>query len=100
MKPISQILIAPVITEMTSGFMLDEKSGAHKYAFKVNPSANKQEIRQAVESRFGVKVADVNTMIVRGKERRMRMQLGRRPNWKKAIVKLQPGMKISEFEGA
>ena len=39
MKPISQILIAPVITEMTSGFMLDEKSGAYKYAFKVNPSA-------------------------------------------------------------
>lgn len=100
MKLLSQILIAPIMTESTSAFMLDEKSGCYKYAFRVHPDANKQEIRQAIEGRFGVKVDSVNTMLVRGKERRVRTQLGRRANWKKAIIKLQPGMKISEFEGA
>lgn len=97
---LSQILIAPLLTESTSAFMLDEKSGCYKYAFRVHPEANKQEIRQAIEARFDVKVDSVNTMLVRGKERRVRTQFGRRANWKKAIVKLQPGMKISEFEGA
>ncbi len=100
MKMLSQILIAPIMTESTSAFMLDEKSGCYKYAFRVHPEANKQEIRQAIETRFQVKVKSVNTMLFRGKDRRVRAQLGKRPNWKKAIVKLQPGMKISEFEGA
>ena len=95
MKSPYDIIRKPVLTEKSYDNLPSKTD-----TFVVARDANKLEIKSAVEEAFGVKVADVNTMIVRGKERRMRMQLGRRPNWKKAIVKLQPGMKISEFEGA
>lgn len=63
-----------------------------KYVFKVEPKANKVEIRQAVEEHFKVKVASVNTCNYRGKLRRERTRhYGRRPSWKKAIVTLKPG---------
>ena len=96
MKPISQILIAPVITEMTSGFMLDEKSGAYKYAFKVNPSANKQEIRQAVEAKFGVHVLSVRTANMKGGLRTIRGTRRQKTEstWKRAIVTVKAGERI------
>lgn len=100
MKPLHRIIIEPHITEETTRQMIDPRSGAYKYAFKVAMDANKVEIRQAVESRFGVKVADVRTLINRGKIKRVRMVAGKRANWKKAYVKLVPGHKIDEFEGA
>ncbi len=65
-----------------------------KYLFSVAPAANKVQIRQAVEQLYRVKVAKVNTSVVHGKLRRLRYQLGRRPDWKKAIVTLRDGFKI------
>lgn len=79
---------------------MGDEAGSMKYAFKVNRNANKIEIKKAVEERFGVKVADVNTAIVRGKMKRVRTQYGKTANWKKAYVKLVPGDRIAEFEGA
>jgi large subunit ribosomal protein L23 len=67
--------------------------------FEVHPDASKPQIRSAIEQLFGVKVTDVWTMNVRGKEKRMGRTVGRRPNWKKAIVKLREGDTIEIFEG-
>ena len=61
--------------------------------------ANKIEIRQAVETLLKTKVLDVKTMNVRGKRRRMGRTMGRKPHWKKAIVRLAPGQNIEFFEG-
>ena len=65
-----------------------------RYLFAVSMEANKIQIRQAVEALYPVKVEKVNTSIHHGKLRRLRQQLGRRPDWKKAVVTLQPGFKI------
>jgi large subunit ribosomal protein L23 len=71
-----------------------------KYTFVVDKKANKSEIKKAVESIFGVKVKKVNTMNMLGKEKRMGSNVGRRPSWKKAIVKLtEDSKKIEFFEG-
>ena len=68
-----------------------------EYVFEVNPAANKQEIRQAVEKLFGVRVAAVWTMNVRGAAKRVGQSIGRRPHWKKAIVTLKQGDTIEGF---
>jgi large subunit ribosomal protein L23 len=99
MKSINRILVEPHLTEKTSEFLLDEKAGIYKYAFKVAVDANKVEIKNAIEARFNVKVESVNTVVVKGKEKRVRTAAGFRPNWKKAYVKLQSGNRIAEFEG-
>ena len=65
-----------------------------KYLFLVNTGANKQQIKQAVEHIYKVKVVDVNTLISRGKMRRVRYQVGKTPDIKKAIVTLKSGQKI------
>lgn len=65
-----------------------------KYLFLVSNSANKTQIKQAVEAIYKVKVSDVNTMITRGKMKRVRQQIGKTPNTKKAIVTLKTGQKI------
>lgn len=67
---------------------------SRKYLFDVHPEANKIQIRQAVETLYSVKVAQVNTSRMHGKLRRLRAQLGRRPDWKKAIVTLRDGHTI------
>ena len=100
MKDLHRVIIEPCITEKTSQFMMDEDAGSFKYAFKVAVSANKIDIRKAVEQRFGVDVDSVRTVIVPGKEKRVRYVAGRTPKWKKAYVKLKPGQSIAEFEGA
>ena len=67
----------------------------NKYLFKVTPSANKIEIKRAVEKTFGVQVAAVNTMKYSGKRKRERsVRYGKRPDWKRAVVTLREGHKI------
>lgn len=86
------IIIKPVITERSM-----EGLQAGKYTFKVAKSANKIEIARAVQELFGVKVAKVHTMIVKGREKRMGRTSGYLPDWKKAIVTLADGEKTIEF---
>lgn len=90
-----QIIQVPHITEK-SGL---QKSQANRISFKVHKRANKVEIRKAVETLFKVKVLDVRTANVQGKKRRVGRNLGKRADWKKAIVKLAPGENIEFFEG-
>ena len=66
----------------------------NKYLFSVKKSANKIQIKQAVEDVYKVKVLHVNTQVVPGKLKRVRYQLGRTPDWKKAVVTLKEGQKI------
>ncbi|MGL5513660.1 MAG: 50S ribosomal protein L23, partial [Sporomusa sp.] len=80
--------------EKTTRMMAD-----NKYTFIVSLTANKIEVRQAVEQIFKVKVLDVNTIRVLGKKKRMGRNVGKRPDFKKAIVKLAPGERIEFFEG-
>ena len=75
------IIIKPVITEKSA---MDMQEG--KYTFRVAKKATKIDIANAVEKLFNVKVLKVNTMNVKGKEKRVRYQTGRTPDWKKAIV--------------
>ena len=70
----------------------------NEYSFEVARDANKIEIKRAVETVFNVKVAGVRTMQVRGKEKRQGRYVGRRNDWKKAIVTLLPDHKIELFE--
>lgn len=88
------IIIRPLVTEKTAALMEE-----NKYSFVVPLRANKVEIRQAVEHIFKVKVQDVNTVRVLGKTKRMGRHQGKRPDYKKAIVKLAPGQSIEFFEG-
>jgi large subunit ribosomal protein L23 len=92
MKTPYDIILRPVITERSM-----EKAGEKVYAFEVARDANKIEIRQAVETIFGVDVKSVNTMNVIGKMKRMGVHIGRRPARKKAIVRLKSESKPIEF---
>jgi large subunit ribosomal protein L23 len=94
MTNLRDVLIRPLITEKTNTGMQD-----NKYTFIVPLNANKVEIRQAVETVFKVKVLDVNTVRVMGKIKRMGKYSGKRPDVKKAIVKVAPGQRIEFFEG-
>ncbi len=86
------ILRSPSITEKNT--VLREEN---KYVFEVAVNANKKEIKDAVESVFDVKVENVNTMVVKGKKKRMGRFTGYRSDWKKAIVKLAEGESIEQF---
>ena len=88
------ILVRPLITERTTQLMAEGK-----YVFVVAKAANKIEIAKAVAEFFKVKVAYVNTVHVTGKKKRMGRTEGKRPDYKKAIVKLAPGETIEFFEG-
>ncbi len=90
-----ETVVRPLITEKTSAAYQDRA----EYAFEVHPDATKTQIRLAIEELFGVKVTGVWTANHRGKEKRMGRTTGRRPNWKKAIVKLREGDTIEIFEG-
>ncbi len=90
------IIIRPLMTEKS----MQQKEELNTMAFQVRPDANKVEIRSAIESIFNVKVASVRTATFAGKLKRMGRQQGRRPEWKKAVVKLAPGHKIELVEGA
>jgi len=89
-----EVLRRPVITEKNTGLQ-----ALGKYTFEVAEKANKQQIKQAVESAFGVKVVAVNVVRVRGKMRRVGRQSVLTQSWKKAIVSLRPGDSIQFFAG-
>ena len=72
---------------------------ASKYLFEVDPRANKIQIKNALQTLFGVGVIDVNTLNMRGKDKRMGRGYSKLRNWKKAIVTLHAGHKIEFFEG-
>ncbi len=92
------ILKRPIISERSMETILDrEGNEIKKYSFEVPKTANKVEIKKAVEEVFGVKVAKVNTMNVLGKVKRMGRYEGRRASWKKAIVTLTDDSKTIEF---
>lgn len=89
------VIKKPLITEKNSA--LNE---AGIYVFEVDTEANKTEIKKAIEKFFRVKVSSVKTSICRSRSRRSRGGEGRVTYWKKAMVKLAPGEKITLFEGA
>jgi large subunit ribosomal protein L23 len=108
MRAASYIVKRPLLTE--KGTKLKEQGGAPpgtfteetlkpQVLFEVALDANKIEIKSAIETLFSVKVVDVHTQIMRGKDKRVGRYMGRRPNWKKAIVTLAAGNKIEFFEG-
>ena len=92
MKMIQDIIVAPIVTESSMEAMQHKK-----YTFKVMKTANKVEIAKAVEKLFGVQVAKVNTISVRGRYRRQGMHAGYTAKSKKAIVTLTPDSKEIEF---
>ncbi len=94
MKHIREIILSPVISEKSTHL----KTENNCYVFKVSLNANKIEIRHAIEKIFNVKVEKVNTIRQRGKVKRMGRYSGKRPDWKKAIVKLRKGDSIAELE--
>jgi len=91
----ADVLIAPVVSEKSYSGLADRK-----YTFKVHQDAHKTQVRQAVESLFGVKVASVHMIKVPAKPKRRGVYSGVRPGWKKAIVHLHEGHQIEIFEGA
>ncbi len=95
MKDARDIIIAPIISENS----MEQMEEANTYSFKVAKKANKIEIRNAVEEIFNVNVVNVNTMNVRGKKRRLGFHEGKKPDWKKALVKLAAGDEIEIYEG-
>jgi large subunit ribosomal protein L23 len=95
MPTIHRTIVRPLITEKTSAAYQDRG----EYVFQVHPDATKTQIRSAIEQLFGVKVTGVWTSNQRGKTKRMGNNVGRKPNWKKAIVKLREGDTIEIFEG-
>ena len=95
MPTLHRIIVRPLITEKSSAAYQDRG----EYTFEVHPEATKPQIRSAIEQLFGVKVTGVWTSNMRGKEKRMGRTVGRRPNWKKAIVTLREGDTIEIFEG-
>ena len=87
-----QIILKPLLSEKSYDGIANKK-----YTFVVAKKANKTEIKFAVEKLFGVKVEKVTTMRVLGKVKRMGANSGKRPDWKKAIVKLTADSKTIEF---
>lgn len=95
MSDMYSILKRPLLTEKGT----DQKEALNKYLFEVDVNANKIEVRNAVEKIFSVKVSDVHTVNVKGKAKRVGRHLGKRSDWKKAIVTLKAGEKIEIIEG-
>jgi large subunit ribosomal protein L23 len=110
MRPPEIIIKRPLLTE--KGTRLKETGGGGEadgetdpetlkpqLLFEVARDANKVEIKQAVEKLWNVSVVSVRTAIVRGKEKRMGRFMGKRSNWKKAVVTIAAGQNIEFFEG-
>ena len=93
MSTFHSVIRYPSVTEKNTAL----RSGQNKYVFKVDPKATKPQIKKAVETLFNVKVLMVNTMVVKGKLKRVGRFAGRRPDWKKAIVKVAAGQTITKF---
>ena len=91
-----EIIKRPLNTEKTN----IQKEVANQVTFEVDRRANRIEIKRAIEAAFKVRVAGVQTMQVKGKSKRRGRTVGKRRDWKKAIVTLMPGERIDFFEGA
>jgi large subunit ribosomal protein L23 len=94
MKNPRKIIQTSIVSEKGTNLRTDQT----KYVFRVDKSANKLEIKRAVEELFKVKVEAVSTLSMYGKPKRLGRAEGRRPDWKKAIVKLRKGETIELFE--
>jgi large subunit ribosomal protein L23 len=94
MKDHRDVLLAPVVSEKSYG-LLDQ----NKYTFLVDPTANKTEIKIAVEKVFGVRVLSVNTLNREGKRKRTKVGFGKRNDTKRAIVHVAAGDRIDIFGG-
>jgi large subunit ribosomal protein L23 len=90
-----KIIKKPLITEKTS----IQKEMHNQITFEVDRLANRIEIKRAIESIFNVRVAEVKTMQIKGKTKQRGRIIGKRRDWKKAIVRLMPGERIDFFEG-
>ena len=95
MATLLRTIVRAIVTEKSSAAYQDRG----EYTFEVHPEANKQAIKQAIETLFGVKVTGVWTSQQRGKLKRVGTRSGLRPRWKKAIVTLKAGDTIEIFEG-
>lgn len=91
----NEIIKRPLITEKTS----IQKELYNQLTFEVDRRANRIEIKRAIETVFNVRVSSVKTLQVTGKIKRRGRILGKRRDWKKAIVSLMPGERIDFFEG-
>ncbi|MEJ2100808.1 MAG: 50S ribosomal protein L23 [Desulfobacterales bacterium] len=91
-----EIIKRPLNTEKTN----IQKEALNQVTFEIDRRANRIEVKRAVEAAFKVKVARVHTMQIRGKTKRRGRFVGKRRDWKKAIVTLMPGERIEFFEGA
>jgi large subunit ribosomal protein L23 len=92
---IQVVVKRPLITEKAER----NREANHQYAFEVHREATKVQVKQAIEKLFAVHVTAVRTAVARGKTKRVGRNVGRRPNWKKALVTLKQGETISLFEG-
>lgn len=92
MKTVHDIVIKPIITEASMSMAANKR-----YVFKVMKNATKPEIADAVEELFGVKVAEVNTINMKKKPKRLGVHAGYTSEWKKAIVTLKADSKPIEF---
>ena len=93
---LDEVIRRPLLSEKVMG----QKEETNVIAFEVDPRANKIEVKKAVEAQFkDAKVAEVRISRMHGKERRQGRFSGRRPDWKKAYVRLREGSKIEFFEG-
>ncbi len=91
-----EIVKRPLITEKSER----AREAAQQYAFEVHKDATKIQVKNAVEKLFTVHVTAVRTLVARGKNKRVGKNVGRRANWKKAVVTLKEGETIPLFEGA
>ena len=90
-----KVIKKPLITEKGT----KQREQGNQFAFEIYKHANKIMVRDAVENIFKVKVVSVMVMNVKGKERRVGRNVGKQPDWKKAIVRIAPGDTIEFFEG-
>ncbi|MDY6904194.1 MAG: 50S ribosomal protein L23 [Thermodesulfobacteriota bacterium] len=89
------LIIRPVTTEKTTL----QKEMYNQVTFEVDRRANRIEIARAIETIFNARVASVKTAFVKGKTKRMGRHIGKRRDWKKAVVTLMPGERIDFFDG-
>jgi len=90
-----EVLRRPLLTEKTNL----QSEVENRYSFEVDRRANKLQVKEAVEKAFNVQVVAVNIINMPSKQRRLGRQVGHRPAWKKAVVKLAAGQRIQLFEG-
>ena len=95
MKNFYEVVKRPIISEKSTA----QNELLKTYAFEVALASNKQEIRQAIEKLFKVKVDGVRTMVMHGKYKRAGRFISKQANWKKALITLKEGQKIEFFQG-